>query len=427
VFADVVLPNMGFGMEEGRLVAWLKKPGEPVRKGEAIAEVESDKATVELEALVDGVIEELLFAPDAVVPVGAILARIRTGGEEAVPMEPAVEEAAPAAAAETESAQPAPPAPPQTYHASPVAIRLAQEHGIDLAAVTGTGPGGRITREDVQAIINRLKANGAPPAKALAAPAVRKLARDFNIDLKTVKGTGRDGRITRADVEALISPPSVSGQRLEIPLGKMRQAIARGMARSMREAPHFYVTGELDFTNAVRALPNDTGINALLLYLTVQTLKDVPELNATFENARLFQYPFVNLAVAVALPEGLITPVLHHADEFSLTGLASRANDLIRRARDGHLRAEELSEGTFTVSNLGMVQQVEQFTAIINPPQVGILAVGAVKERPVVLNGGLHIRTTAHLSLSADHRVVDGLILARFLETFDKHLQAFSV
>jgi pyruvate dehydrogenase E2 component (dihydrolipoamide acetyltransferase) len=419
VYADIVLPNLGFGMEEGRLVAWLKQPGDTVQKGEAIAEVESDKATVELESVVDGVLEELLVAPDTSVPVGAILARIRTGSGEAV-----------AETIPVPSAMPPEPAHPtddtRGFHASPVAIRLAQEHGIDLTLIQGTGPGGRITRDDVQAIIDRIASNGATHHKAMAAPAVRKLAREHGIDLTAVRGTGKDGRVTRADVEALIAPPSVSGERTEMVLSKMRQAIARGMARSMQDAPHFYVTGELDFTGAIASLPDGVGINNLLLYLTVQTLRDVPELNATYENSRLFRYPFVNLAVAVALPDGLITPVLHHADDYSLAGLASRARDLIGRAREGRLRAEELGGGTFTVSNLGIVQQVERFTAIINPPQVAILAVGAVKERPVVINGGLHIRTTAYVSLSGDHRVVDGLVLARFLEAFDKHLQAFS-
>lgn len=418
MYTDVVLPNMGFGMEEGRLVAWLKQPGQPVRKGEAIAEVESDKATVELEAVVDGVLEELLFSPDTVVPVGAVLARIRTAGSAPPPAAP---KPAKATADPTE-----PKLETKTFHASPVAIRLAQEHGIDLSLITGSGPGGRITREDVQALIDRIASNGAAQPRALAAPAVRKLARDHGIDLTTVHGTGKDGRVTRADVEALITPPSVAGERKEVALSKMRQAIARGMSRSMQEAPHFYVGGELDFTNAIKALPQGIGINNLLLHLTVQALKDVAELNATFESGKLYQYPFVNLAIAVALPDGLITPVLQHADDFSLSGLASRARELIGRARDGHLRADELTGGTFTVSNLGVVSQVEQFTAIINPPQVGILAAGAVKERPVVIKGGLHIRTTAHLTISADHRVVDGLVLARFLEAFDSHLQAFT-
>jgi pyruvate dehydrogenase E2 component (dihydrolipoamide acetyltransferase) len=420
VYTDVVLPNMGFGMEEGRLVAWLKQPGEPVRKGEAIAEVESDKATVELEAVVDGVLDEHLFSPDTVVPVGAVLARIRTAGGTATPSvktSPPAKVASESAAPKTES---------KSFHASPVAIRLAQEHDIDLSLIAGSGPGGRITREDVQALIDRIASNGVTQHRALAAPAVRKLARDNGIDLTSIRGTGKEGRVTRADVEALITPASVVGERQEVALSKMRQAIARGMSRSMQEAPHFYVTGELDFTNAISALPQGIGINNLLLYLTVQALKDVPDLNATFENGHLYHYPFVNLAVAVAVPDGLITPVLQRADDFSLSGLANRARELIGRARDGHLRAEELTGGTFTVSNLGIVSQVEQFTAIINPPQVAILAVGAVKERPVVINGGLHIRTTAHLTVSADHRAVDGVVLARLLQAFDNHLQAFT-
>lgn len=423
MYADVVLPNLGFGMEEGRLIAWRKSPGDPVRKGEPIAEVESDKATVELEALVDGVLEQVMFPSDSVVPVGAVLARIRT--DEAIP---APTTAAPVTSPPALTPSQSPPEQ-ETFHASPVALRLAREHGIDLLAIVDTGPGGRITREDVQSIIDKLSAaNGVSHAKVLAAPAVRKFARDKGIDLATVRGTGKDGRVTRGDVEARIAvpAPSVAGERTEISLGKMRQAIARGMSRSMQEAPHFYVTGEMDFTDAIAAMPKEVGINALLLYLTVQTLKEVPELNATYEHDHLYHYPFVNLAVAVALPDGLITPVLAHADDYSLSGLANRSKELIARARTGGLRADELGGGTFTVSNLGVVNQVERFTAIVNPPQVAILAVGAVKERPVVIKGGLYVRTTAFLTVSADHRVLDGLLLARFLETFDKHLKAFS-
>jgi pyruvate dehydrogenase E2 component (dihydrolipoamide acetyltransferase) len=346
---------------------------------------------------------------------------------------------------------------------TPVAQRLAQEHGIDLARVNGSGPGGRISREDVQAIIDRGSAapnrNG---SKVLAAPAVRKLARDNGIDLATIGGTGFDGHITRADVEAILNAPTAqtaptpqpvappapapvpqpvapapipapvaaasapySGERTEIPLSRMRQTIARQLVRSAQEAPHVYVQAQLDLTDALRALPEGVGVNALLLYLTVQTLKDIPDLNATYEDGHLYHYPRVNLAVAVALPDGLITPTLHGADDFSLTGLASRSKDLISRARSNRLKPDEMSGGTFTVSNLGIVEQIERFTAILNPPQVGILAVGAAKERPLVINGGIHVRTTAYFSLSVDHRIIDGLGAARFIEAYDKNLQAF--
>jgi pyruvate dehydrogenase E2 component (dihydrolipoamide acetyltransferase) len=280
--------------------------------------------------------------------------------------------------------------------------------------------------------------------KVLAAPAVRRLARDQGLDLTSIHGTGRDGHVTRADVEAALAAVSaskvaeaaleaepasdlpLSAERHEVPLSQMRRAIARRLVQSAQEAPHFYVTAELDLTHALSVLPKDIGINNLLLYLTVQTLKDSPDLNATYEDDHLYHYAHINLVMAIALPNGLITPVLYQAEDYSLTGLANRARDLIARTREGKLRRTELSGGTFTISNLGMVNQIERFTAIINPPQVGILAVGAAKDRPVVIDGGLHIRKTVHLTLSADHRIVDGLIAARFLEIFDQHLQTFS-
>ncbi len=425
---DVVLPNVGFGMDEGRLVAWLKAPGDVVRKGEALAEVEGDKTTVELEALADGILDEVLVAADTIVPVGTVLARIRSESAAAPVSQPAASSA-------------------EKVQASPVARRLAQERGIDLNTVAGSGRGGRITREDVEAVLTGAASNGAAPAgKVLAAPAVRRLARDQGVDLNAIVGSGQAGRITRSDVEAAITveaqsvpaaepvvttPPAMpatpyDGERETVALSTMRKAIARRLSASMQEMPHFYVSGELDFTSALRVMPDGVGINALLLYLTVKALKDVPELNATYEDDQLYHYPHVNLAIAVALPDGLLTPVLHGADDFSLTGLANRSRDLIKRARAGRLKPDELQGGTFTISNLGVVEQIDQFTAIINPPQVGILAIGAVKERPLVIEGGLHIRTTANLTVSADHRIVDGMVSARFIEAFDQHLQAFN-
>jgi pyruvate dehydrogenase E2 component (dihydrolipoamide acetyltransferase) len=440
-YSEIVLPNLGFGMEEGRLLHWLKQPGDAVRKGEPVAEVESDKANVELEAVVDGILDAILVPADQVVPVGTVLARIRPVGDAS-----ASASAAPERAETAERGQ----------RISPVAQRLAREHGIDTAALRGSGPDGRITREDVEAVISQpAPGNGNRP---LAAPAVRKLARDNGIDLRSVSGTGTGGRIRREDVEALLSPPQtpshrnregltmsatnqpaslpsplvgegpgVRGQegRREVPMSAMRQAIARRLTQSVQEAPHFYTTAELDFNDAIAALPEGVGINALILRLCVLALGSQPELNATYEDGHLYQDDHVHLALAVAVPNGLLSPVLRRADDYSLSGLAERSRDLIQRARTNRLKPDELSGGTFTVSNLGVVSQVDRFTAIINPPQVAILAIGAVKPRPVVLNGGLHIRTTAHLTLSADHRVIDGMLAARFLEAFDHHLQAF--
>ena len=426
--ADVVLPNLGFGMEEGRLIAWLKRPGESVKKGEPIAEIESDKATVELEAVVDGVLEEILVPADSVAPVGAVLAHIRT--DSAVPAAPPLVSPQPAATITTTGEA-------DDLRVTPLARRVAADQGVSLSNVRGTGPGGRITRDDVQ---NAATSTNGKAARVLAAPAVRKLARDRNIDLRSIRGTGSNGHVTRADLEAALTRPAqpspvpiaapeiqetVSG-RHEISLSTMRQAIGKRLVQSAQEAPHFYVTAELDLTAALNKLPKQIGINNLLLYLTVQSLKAFPALNATYENGHLYSYDNVNLAIAVALPNGLISPVLHRADDYSLSGLADRARDLIARARDSKLRTEELSGGTFTISNLGIVKQIERFTAIINPPQVAILAVGAARPRPFVIDGGLHIRTTAHLTVSADHRIIDGLLAAQFLEVFDNHLQAFT-
>lgn len=460
--ADVVLPNVGFGMEEGRLTAWLKQPGEAVRKGEAIAEVEGDKATVELEALVDGVLDQIMVPADVVVPVGTVLAHIRTGDAESGAVTgpaPVVQHAegepeAGAAQAVQPIEETAGSSGFDNARISPVAQRLAQEHGLDLSRITGTGPGGRITREDVQGTIDRITVNGS--GKVLTVPAVRKLARDNGIELSTVRATGPEGRVTRADVEAVIHAmsqqrraaptPSVtpaapltpqpqvapapaavisSGERVEVPLSNMRQVIARRLTKSMQDAPHFYTTAQLDLTDALPKLPNGVGLNAFLLYLVVQALKAVPDVNATYENGHLYHYPNVHLSIAVALPDGLMSPVLRRADDYSLTGLAERTKDLIQRTRAGKLKQDELGGGTFTVSNLGIIEQVERFTAVLNPPQVGILAIGAAKERPVVINHGLHIRTTTYVTLSADHRVVDGLIGAKFLEALDGQLKGF--
>lgn len=405
---DIVLPNVGFDMQEGRLLGWLKQVGDRVRKGEAIAEIEGDKATIELEASTDGTLAEILAPTDATVAVGGVIARIQ-----------------PAGAALSAPADAAPPEQ-RPQRASPLAAALARDLGVDLASVTGSGSRGRITRSDVQA---HLAAYPAANVKPQTAPAVRHLARNHNINLREVPATGPYGRITRRDVEARIlaaSAPQGTSTRRTVPLSPMRRAIARRMTESIQTAPHFFTTAELDFTDALAALPAGIGPNSLLLYLTVKALQQVPALNATIEDDQLYRSDAIDLAMAVALDDGLITPVLTDAAAYSLEGLNARARDLIQQARAGKLRAEALSGGTFTLSNLGVVQQVDQFTAILNPPQVGILAVGALKPRIRAVNGGVHIRTTAHLTLSADHRAVDGMIAARFLEAFDRALQAFA-
>jgi pyruvate dehydrogenase E2 component (dihydrolipoamide acetyltransferase) len=425
---DILMPNLGFDTQTGRLIEWLKQPGDSVTKGEAIAIIESDKANVELEAIAGGVLLEQRVQPDQEVPVGAVIARIGAAGEASAP------------------------AP----RISPVAQRIARDLQVDAGQIAGSGTRGRVTRRDVEALrqveTSTPTANGtdagADARGIKALPAVRRAARQRGIDLADMRAAGFPNPITLAMLEAYAgqqaapaaaapapqpptaqTPTAAPAGATAVPLSRMRQTIGRRLSESMREAPHFYVTGEFDFEAALTRLEKGqvrAKINDLLLYLTVQTLLRVPSLNRTLEGGTLYAHDRVNLAIAVAREDGLITPVLHDAGRYSITGLADESRTLIDRARSNHLSADDLQGGTFTISNLGMVQQVDHFTAVLNPPQVGILAVGALKPRPVVVNGGLFIRRTAHLTLSGDHRAVDGMDLARFMATFQEELDRFS-
>jgi pyruvate dehydrogenase E2 component (dihydrolipoamide acetyltransferase) len=312
---------------------------------------------------------------------------------------------------------------------------------VPLEQIAGSGGRGRVTRRDVEAFQKRQ--DGAPPAPdgadargIRALPNVRRAARERGIDLSAVLAFGFPNPITLAALDAYLAQTAaapveaatqsaVEGAR-RIPLSRLRQTIGRRLSESMREAPHFYVTGEFIFDRALERLAGGARINDLILYLTAQTLLRVPALNATFQDGALYQHDGVHLALAVARDDGLITPVLRDAGRYSLTGLAAETRALVERARANRLSVDDLQGGTFTVSNMGMVAQVEHFTAVINPPQVGILAVGALKPRPVAIDGGLFVRQTAHLTLSGDHRAVDGMDLARFMAYFQEELDRFS-
>ncbi|MBX3009887.1 MAG: 2-oxo acid dehydrogenase subunit E2 [Caldilineaceae bacterium] len=450
---DIVMPNMGFDAQSSCLIEWLKQPGDSVKKGDLIAVIESDKANVELESVAAGVLLEQLVVAGAEVPVGAVIARIGAPGEKPTPA------ATPAA--------PAPTASTVAVEISPIARKLAADSNLDLSQVQGSGPRGRIMKEDVETALaaQRVTPAVAYPVEAdgalLALPKVRKAARAAGIDLAAVPATGTNGVTTMADLQAYLARQAASAQPVPaqpavaetpakaaaarptapavptaragataVPLSRIRQIIGKRMVESKREAPHFYVTGEFDLEAALKRLQSlpepRPGLNDLIQYLTVQTLQRVPELNATFEDETIYQYDAVNLAVAVARDEGLITPVLQGAQRFSLQGMAQEGKALIQRARANRLQPDDLQGGTFTISNLGIVRQVDQFVAIISPPQVAILAVGTVKQRPVVIDGGLHIRHTVHLTLSGDHRAVDGAHLGRFMASFQTELDNFS-
>ena len=452
---EIVMPNLGFDTQAARLIEWLKQPGDTVQRGDLLAVIESDKANVELESVAAGVLLEQLVVAGDEAAVGAVIARVGTAaeaGQVAAPLPPA---AAGATAATT------------AVEVTPIARKLAADNAVDLAAIQGSGPRGRIMKEDVEAAMAATPAATASTTSGnvlLALPKVRKAAREAGIDLVVVPASGPNGITTAADLQnylaaqlatpAIAAPvptaaptpavapvvtpqtattptaPATRAGATAIPLSRIRQIIGKRMVESKREAPHFYVSGEFDLEAALARLKTmadgGPGVNNLIQYLTVQTLGRVPELNATFEEETIYQYRSVNLAVAVAREADLITPVLHGAERFSLQGLSSESRALIGRARANRLQPDDLQGGTFTISNLGIVRQVDQFVAIINPPQVAILAVGAVKQRPVVIDGGLHIRHTVHLTLSGDHRAIDGAHLGRFMAAFQTELDNFS-
>jgi pyruvate dehydrogenase E2 component (dihydrolipoamide acetyltransferase) len=434
---DILMPNLGFDTQEARILEWHKQPGDTVRRGEILAIIESDKANVELESVADGVVLEHLFPADTMVAVGQTIARVGSKNEQPVSQ--------PAAAVQSS------PDVSDNLNVSPIARRIADDNQIDLSKVAGTGAGGRIMRQDVESL---LKPNAsAAKSDILALPKVRKLAREAGIDLKLVSATGASGQVTLSDLQlyqqTTFTPPAARVQEAatvstngtpqppreiegaqEVVLSRMRQTIGQRLSKSMQDAPHFYVTGEFDVESAIgrlgRLAEPRPRINDLIQYLTVQTLLRVPELNATFENGRLYRHQSVHLAIAVGLEDGLITPVISNAQRYSLQGMVEEGRALIERARNKRLRLDDLREGTFTISNLGVIKQVDQFTAVINPPQVAILAVGTVKQRPVVIDGGLHIRHTVKLTLSGDHRVVDGMTLGQFMAAFQAELDVFS-
>ena len=398
---NVVMPQMGYDMREGTVVRWYKQEGETVDRGEVIADIETDKATVEFEAYTGGVLGRIVAEAGVAVPVGELIAIITEPGESvpevAAPAPapaaapPAVPAPAPAAAEPTPAATPAP-ATDGGVRASPIARRLARERGIDLALVTGTGPNGRITERDVESY---QAAPAAPepapaPAPAAAAPA--------------------DSRIE---------------------LSRMRQTIARVTSDSKSTAPHFYVTAEIDMGKAMslRRDVNDASdpenrvsVNDLMVKACALALTKHPKFNSFFRGDYLEVHSAMNIGIAIALESGLILPGVSNCESKSLLQIAAATKDLIARANSGTLRNEEYSSTTFSISNMGMFD-VESFTAIIYPPHAAILAVGSVKQQPVVRDGELAVGTMMKATLSTDHRVADGAEAAQFLMEIKRVLE----
>ena len=447
---SIVMPQMGYDMHEGKVVRWLKKEGEEVTRGEVIAEIETDKATVEYEAYTGGVMAKIVAEEGVAIPVGGLIA-VMTAPGEAIPEDiltdaaiaSAADSPAPAAAAVEAPEAPIPaaaaPADTEEVRASPLARRLAKERGFDLATITGTGPGGRITEADIP----EQGAAAAPAALASsngyikASPLAKRLARERGIDLATLTGTGPGGRVIEVDVPEHAGPAAAGSAAPatlvseNVELSRMRQAIARVTSDSKRDAPHFYVAVDVDMTKAMsfrRDLndeldaENRVSVNDLIVKASAIAIGRHPKFNSFFRDDHLQMNAAINVGIAIALESGLIVPGINGCERKSLVEIAAASRDLVSRANSGTLRNDEYSGTTFSVSNLGAFD-IESFTAIIFPPHAAILAVGTVKEQPVVRDGELAIAQIMKATLSTDHRVADGAEAAQFLVEIKKLLQ----
>ena len=402
-------------MEEGRLVKWTKQEGDAVKTGETLAEVETDKAVMELVARADGSLVKILVPEGKTVPVGAAVAYIGAPGEsipdaggkpatastgmrDAGSVKPAPAATLPASA----TPQPVAPTDAARVKASPLARRLAREAGVDLRLVTGSGPGGRVTRRDLEGVAAPAPSPAPPAAAAPTHPA-----------------------------SPIPHPPSGGAAFEDIPLTQIRKTIARRLVTSLGPIPHFFLTTEVDMERAAEAraaLNKELGdqgkvsFNDIIVKATALALTRHRACNAWFQEDHIRYWNEVHLGMAVAVEDGLITPVVRNADQKSLSQISVEARALADKARRRQLKPDEYTGATFSVSNLGMFD-IDQFTAVINPPEAGILAVGTVVEKPVVVEGQVVPRKRLRLTMSCDHRVIDGATGAAFLKTLKQMLE----
>ncbi len=400
---EVIMPKMGDGMEEGTLLEWLKKDGDKVKSGDVIGTIQTDKATLELEAPGSGVLTGILLEEGKTVPVGVPIAAIIKDGEKLpggwgggaapAPKASAPPEALAAPVAEPEVQKLEPEAKPASTNgervkASPLARKVAQEKGIDLSTVTGTGPGGRIVQKDVS--------EAKPSAKPAAAPAV-------------VAATAAD---------------------TTVPLNRLRQITAKRTLESKTQVPHFYVTVEVDVERIIqlREMFEEEGsgkvsINDFVVKASALALRDMPEVNSVFQGQSLLQFGGVHIGIAVAIADGLTVPVIKNADQLSLRQLSVKSKELAKKAKESKLSMDELTGSTFSISNMGMLD-VDNFIAIINQPNSAILAISSVRKKVVANDDDeVEIRSRMNITCSFDHRVVDGAVGAKFINVVKAYLQ----
>ncbi|WP_141583608.1 dihydrolipoamide acetyltransferase family protein [Actinomadura sp. WMMA1423] len=427
---EILMPRLSDTMEEGVISSWQKQPGDEVAVGDVIVDIETDKAVMEYEAYEAGVLEKILVGEGESAAIGAPIAVIAPAGGARPEPAPAAEPAAEPAPAPAAEAVPAPapeaapePAPVATAAperatgrpggsrppSSPLARRLARDHGIDLSALSGSGPGGRIVRADIEAAVRA----GAPAAQAPAAPA-------------PAAAQAPAPAPSAPAVQAQADDPDVEA----VPLNRFRKVAARRLTESKREAPHFYLNREVDADAllAFRATLNEAlapakvSVNDLVVKAVATALREHPAVNVSYTEENLLFHKRVHVGVAVAVEDGLVVPVVRDADHKSVSEIGRETRELAGKARDGKLSAREMSGGTFSVSNLGMFG-VDSFSAVINPPEAAILAVGAVRDEPVVRDGQVVPGKRMAVTLSVDHRATDGATAARFLARLAELLQ----
>jgi pyruvate dehydrogenase E2 component (dihydrolipoamide acetyltransferase) len=438
----VVMEALSPTMEEGRLVKWSKNEGDAVKNGDVLAEVETDKAIMELVARGDGVLRKRLANEGDSSPVGTLLAVIAAPDEN---IDSIVGSATPAAAAAAKpAATPVPQSPAQSQGeaSTPPAQKLA---GSQAAAPPSAPPRSAPPRPSGPPAPrgNGASRSGAPPTdgRQRTSPLARRLATEKGIQLGGIQGSGPGGRIVKRDIEnakatggagrsAAADRLATEGDFKDIPLTQIRKTIARRLAESNGPVPTFFLTSEYDATRAaeMRTQLAEMGdqykvsFNDIVIKAVALALAEHPEVNAHWLGDKIRHFNRIHVAMAVAVEDGLITPVLFDADRLSLWEISGKARDLAKRARERKLMPEEYTGATFTVSNLGMFG-IDQFTAIINPPEAGILAIGGMEEKPVVVNGALEIRQRMRVTMSCDHRAIDGATGAKFLQTVRQYIE----
>ncbi|HEY6843262.1 MAG TPA: dihydrolipoamide acetyltransferase family protein [Thermoanaerobaculia bacterium] len=391
------MPKMGDAMTEGKVVRWYKKEGDAVKKGEPVLEIETDKVNLDLEAEQDGTVTEVAAKEGQVIPVGGTLAVINVPGE--------------------------PPAPQRRVTDKKDSVKHTT--GEYAEAIEMKAP--RVDRTQAAPTPLRVVEGG----RTRSSPLARKMAREMGVSLDAIQGSGPSGRIVARDIKGVATAPkrapTPSLQEKQIPLSAMRRTIAKRLAESTGPIPHFYLTADYDVTNlmALRQQMNEIvkiSVNDFIVKAAALALRDHPNVNASWGDEAITQHGEIHIGIAVSTPEGLITPVVRNADQKSVQDIAAEVRTLADKAKNRKLLPNDYQGSTFTISNLG-AWGIEEFTAIINPPNVAILAIGAATPRPVVVQGQVVVRDRMKITMSCDHRVIDGAAGAEYLRTLRQYLE----